>query len=176
MAHRIIFMNINALNLNLHSKYIVGSEVGAKNRSVYRALKRRANNNVNGTPCCNVANSLIPNNALPISNYTTYVFFTAGNILTILVGYFNPNIDNNTIADFKTVRIFDNYGYIKQATGVNVINEVSVISGPPGLAYFVIAPPFASDSPSSGPGIVPITVNGTVYNAFLANFAITFNT
>ena len=55
MAHRIIFMNNNSLNLNLHSKYIVGSVVGGQNRSVQRALKRRANNNVNGTPCCNTA-------------------------------------------------------------------------------------------------------------------------
>ena len=46
-------MNNNTLNLNLHAKYVVGSEVGAKSRAVYRALKRRANNNVNGTPCCN---------------------------------------------------------------------------------------------------------------------------
>jgi hypothetical protein len=61
MSHRIIFMNIDSLNLNLHAKYIVGSEVGAKNRSVYRALKRRANNNVNGTPCCdNNPNTPIP--------------------------------------------------------------------------------------------------------------------
>jgi hypothetical protein len=61
MSHRIIFMNIDSLNLNLHAKYVVGSEVGAKNRSVQRALKRRANNNVNGTPCCdNNPNILIP--------------------------------------------------------------------------------------------------------------------
>lgn len=53
MSPRIIFMNIDSLNLDLRSKYVVGSEVGAKNRSVYRALKRRANNNVDGTPCCN---------------------------------------------------------------------------------------------------------------------------
>lgn len=53
MSDRIIFMNNNTLNLNLHAKYVVGSEVGTKSRAVYRALKRRANNNVNGTPCCN---------------------------------------------------------------------------------------------------------------------------
>jgi len=54
-------MNIDALNLNLHSKYVVGAEVGAKNRSVFRALKRRANNNVNGTPCCdNNTTTLMP--------------------------------------------------------------------------------------------------------------------
>jgi hypothetical protein len=61
MSHRIIFMNIDSLNLNLHAKYVVGSEVGAKNRSVYRALKRRANNTVNGTPCCNNK----PNTSIP---------------------------------------------------------------------------------------------------------------
>ena len=61
MAHRIIFMNNNTLNLNLHAKYICGSEVGGKNRSVQRALKRRSNNNAEGKPCCNDANYNMPN-------------------------------------------------------------------------------------------------------------------
>jgi hypothetical protein len=53
-------MNINSLNLNLHSKYVCGSEVGGKSRSVQRALKRRSNNNAEGKPCCNDANYNIP--------------------------------------------------------------------------------------------------------------------
>lgn len=61
MSSRVIFMNNNTLDLSFHTKYVVGSEVGGKNRSVQQALKRRANNNVNGTPCCNVyPNILIP--------------------------------------------------------------------------------------------------------------------
>jgi hypothetical protein len=65
MGHRIVFMNVNDLNVNLRSKYIVGSEVGSKNRSVYRALKRRANNNVNGTPCCDNNTTLLIPTYLP---------------------------------------------------------------------------------------------------------------
>ena len=171
-------MNVDNLTYNFHNKYIVGSEVGGKNRSVQRALKRRANNNVNGTPCCD-SHYLTPaantQNTLPIPNYTAYVFFTAGNILSILVDSFTPSTSNYTPDQITSVSIFDTYGYIKQATGVEVINEVSIISGPQGLAYFVISPSFASASPASGPGIVPITVNGTIYNAFRANFYITFN-
>lgn len=146
-----------------------------KNRSVYRALKRRANNNVNGTPCCDSDYLKFPTIPLPIPNYTTYVFFNEGDILTLLVGYFNPSISMYTPDQIKSISIFDTYGYIKQATGVEVINVVSIIRGPPGLAYFVISPSFASASPANGPGIAPIIVNGTTYNAFLANLYITFN-
>lgn len=34
------------------STYVVGGNVGALNASVKRALKRRANNNASGKPCC----------------------------------------------------------------------------------------------------------------------------
>ena len=37
---------------NIENHYIVGSGVGAKSRAVRKALKRRANNNSLGKPCC----------------------------------------------------------------------------------------------------------------------------
>ncbi len=55
MSHRIIFMNLNTINFDLHAKYVCGSEVGGKNRSVARALKRRANNTAAGKPCCSTS-------------------------------------------------------------------------------------------------------------------------
>ena len=50
MAHRLIFTNNKPANL--HGKYVVGSGVGSRNRSVYRALQNRASNNAAGQPCC----------------------------------------------------------------------------------------------------------------------------
>ena len=37
---------------NLNGKFVVGSGVGSRNRSVYRALQRRSSNNAQGKPCC----------------------------------------------------------------------------------------------------------------------------
>ena len=37
---------------NIENHYVVGSGVGAKSRAVRKALKRRANNNAQGKPCC----------------------------------------------------------------------------------------------------------------------------
>jgi hypothetical protein len=48
MSHR--FITNNKSNLNI--KYVVGSGVGSRNRSVYRSLQRRASNNAQGKPCC----------------------------------------------------------------------------------------------------------------------------
>ena len=53
MSHRLIFTNTPSINKSLSAKYVVGSGVGSRNRSVYRALQRRSNNNAQGTPCCN---------------------------------------------------------------------------------------------------------------------------
>lgn len=175
MSDRIIFMNNNTLNLNLHAKYVVGSEVGAKSRAVYRALKRRANNNVNGTPCCN-APPLISNPKLPTyppHNFTTYIQFIPGNILTIFLSFFTPqNIGN--AQDIKSINMYDKYGYIKQATGVDVIISNKIIPGPQGIGYLEINKSFNSTSPASGTGIEQITVNNNKYNVFLAYLYITF--
>ena len=51
MSHRLIFTGGVAASSD-GSTYIVGSNVGALNTSVRRALKRRANNNASGNPCC----------------------------------------------------------------------------------------------------------------------------
>lgn len=48
-VRRLIFTNNTKLNDN---HYIVGSNIGALNRSVRRSLMRRASNNSNGRPCC----------------------------------------------------------------------------------------------------------------------------
>ncbi len=37
---------------DVNNHYVVGSGVGAKSRSVRKALRRRANNNAKGLPCC----------------------------------------------------------------------------------------------------------------------------
>jgi len=37
---------------DVNNHYIVGSGVGAKSRSVRQSLKKRANNNAKGLPCC----------------------------------------------------------------------------------------------------------------------------
>ena len=50
MSHRLIFTN--NIEGNFHGKYVVGSGVGSRNRSVYRSLQRRASNNAQGKPCC----------------------------------------------------------------------------------------------------------------------------
>ena len=50
MAHRLIFTNNKPANV--HGKYVVGSGVGSRNRSVQRALQNRASNNAQGQPCC----------------------------------------------------------------------------------------------------------------------------
>ena len=52
MAHRIIFTNTPKVNYSLTQKYVVGSGVGSRNRSVRRALQRRASNDSHGKPCC----------------------------------------------------------------------------------------------------------------------------
>jgi hypothetical protein len=52
MAHRLIFTNIPSINTSLRQKYVVGSGVGSRNRSVYRALQNRASNTAQGKPCC----------------------------------------------------------------------------------------------------------------------------
>jgi len=52
MAHRIIFTNTPSINYSLSQKFVVGSGVGSRNRSVYRALQNRASNNAHGKPCC----------------------------------------------------------------------------------------------------------------------------
>ena len=57
MSHRLIF--VNPTEGNFHGKYIVGSGVGSRNRSVQKALQQRASNNSQGKPCCM---STIPNN------------------------------------------------------------------------------------------------------------------
>ena len=50
-VRRLIFTNNAAGGIDNH--YVVGSGVGAKSVAVRRALKKRANNNADGTPCCN---------------------------------------------------------------------------------------------------------------------------
>lgn len=51
-VRRLIFTNKTSGTLNNH--YVVGAGVGAKNASVKQALKKRANNRADGTPCgCN---------------------------------------------------------------------------------------------------------------------------
>ena len=52
MAHRLIFTNTPSINTSLRQKFVVGSGVGSRNRSVYRALQNRASNNAHGKPCC----------------------------------------------------------------------------------------------------------------------------
>lgn len=37
---------------SIDNHYVIGSGVGAKSKSVHRALKKRANNNAKGLPCC----------------------------------------------------------------------------------------------------------------------------
>ncbi len=37
---------------SVDNRYVMGSGVGAKSKSVHRALKKRANNNAKGLPCC----------------------------------------------------------------------------------------------------------------------------
>ena len=37
---------------SVDNHYVIGSGVGAKSKSVHRALKKRANNNAKGLPCC----------------------------------------------------------------------------------------------------------------------------
>ena len=56
MAHRLIFTNNSPSNLK--GKFIVGSGVGSRNRSVYRALQNRASNDANGKPCCMPATNI----------------------------------------------------------------------------------------------------------------------
>ena len=51
MSHRIIFTNTPSVNTSLTQKFVVGSGVGSRNRSVYRALQNRASNNAHGK-CC----------------------------------------------------------------------------------------------------------------------------
>lgn len=49
---RLIFTNNSTGGIDNH--YVVGAGVGAKNAAVKRALKNRANNKADGTPCgCN---------------------------------------------------------------------------------------------------------------------------
>ena len=50
MGHRLIFTN--NVKTTLHNKYVVGAPVGGLNRSVKRALQRRASNNAQQEPCC----------------------------------------------------------------------------------------------------------------------------
>ena len=50
MSSRLIFTGGGPAYLD--NKYIVGGIIGALNPSVRRALKRRANNNASGNPCC----------------------------------------------------------------------------------------------------------------------------
>ena len=49
-VRRLIFTG--NVKTSLHNKYVVGAPVGGLNRSVKRALQRRASNNAQGNPCC----------------------------------------------------------------------------------------------------------------------------
>jgi len=50
MGHRLIFTG--NVKTTLHNKYVVGAPVGGLNRSVKKALQRRASNNAQQKPCC----------------------------------------------------------------------------------------------------------------------------
>jgi hypothetical protein len=65
MAHRIIFTNTPKINTSLTQKFVVGSGVGSRNRSVYRALQNRASNDAHGKPCCIPATNI---EAFPATN------------------------------------------------------------------------------------------------------------
>lgn len=53
----------------LFSSYIVGSGVGSQNKSVRRALIRRASNNTQGNPCC-----IVPGNSAALKYTVTRNF------------------------------------------------------------------------------------------------------
>ena len=48
---RLVNIKNKQTSLN-YNRYIVGSGVGSKSRSVQKALMRRASNNAQGEPCC----------------------------------------------------------------------------------------------------------------------------
>jgi hypothetical protein len=56
--HSMSHMFVNNSKGNFHGKYVIGSGVGSRNRSVQRALQRCSSNNSQGKPCCisNVTN------------------------------------------------------------------------------------------------------------------------
>jgi hypothetical protein len=103
MAHRLIFTNNKSANL--HGKYIVGSGVGSGiSRSSHMALKRKANNMVNGKPCCSVPIE-INNCSVPIEINNCPDYIDINSICTIdLDGIYILN-KNYTICKYSTLNI-----------------------------------------------------------------------
>jgi len=173
MAHRIIFTNTPSINTSLRQKFVVGSGVGSRNRSVYRALQNRASNDAHGKPCCIPATN-IEQNAPPviimidiadIANLNPDGTYTLKENTTIPAGY---ELDINgvtlTLGEFTLTN--------------NGIIIISGKNGPDGL--FLIDNNFTNTSTgivtnSIDPGTITITDVGYFLNEGIFNNENIFN-
>ena len=95
MAHRLIFTNTPKINTSLRQKFVVGSGVGSRNRSVYRALQKRASNNAYGLPCCISTTIVRPNISIGFEtniNHSMTIRSNSGGSYTL---------DNTTIVNYS---------------------------------------------------------------------------
>ena len=101
---RVIFLGSN--NGTIDNKYIVGSGVGSLNASVRRALKRRANNNAQGEPCCDKPKeSFISNfHAHPAGHQAIHVSWQWGlNSIGGILSYYPVNNTGQEVAAKKSI-------------------------------------------------------------------------
>ena len=142
MAHRIIFTNTPKVNYSLSQKYVVGSGVGSRNRSVYRALQNRSSNNAQGKPCCiNTTTSVAT--PTPTPTPSIQLIYDPGNntitFVTVTGGYYTITDTNNitttiTYSGSQTVTIPANLTtaviniYDTSITIFNCQNNIDLIS------------------------------------------------
>uniref|UniRef100_A0A6C0HGW3 Uncharacterized protein n=1 Tax=viral metagenome TaxID=1070528 RepID=A0A6C0HGW3_9ZZZZ len=153
MAHRLIFTNTPSINYSLSQKFVVGSGVGSRNRSVYRALKNRASNSAQGKPCC-------------IGNNTS----SSGGVGCVLT----PNDLPGTFDDFGDFTLNRNYTILSNCTlnigtinfiipaGITLINDGIIINRG---VIFVIINNIIGDGILNNNGTLYLCVGGTIFPA-----------
>ena len=148
MAHRLIFTNTPSINYSLSQKFVVGSGVGSRNRSVYRALKNRASNSAQGKPCC-IGNNTSSGSGVgcvltpidigataagPVPDYFLDVDATIPANCTLMYGenggvtlFINANLTNN-----GTIIVSANNNGLQINDGGTITNNGQIYFCPPG--------------------------------------------
>jgi hypothetical protein len=93
---------------NLNGKFVVGSGVGSRNRSVYRALQRRSSNNAQGKPCCISATNIGGGGSVGETPNVLIQFVQLGNETPIVFdstsgGYYTINNGNKVVYGAGTI-------------------------------------------------------------------------
>jgi hypothetical protein len=171
----VLFTNTPSINTSLSAKYVVGSGVGSRNRSVYRALQRRSSNNAQGMPYRIPVNPIQSEsvNCIPVEisieiiatydSESTYILngdqtINECQILTISDGIVlripeGHTLTNNGIINVETGGVIDNKNYGSEAAGGTITNSGTITIEPDGI--------ISNSSYGSGAAGGTITNSGT---------------